>query len=169
MFFLRKPGSAKYEQSAVKFISLFGKITDILNLNDNDSNIDKLFSLIDIPDDKYDVFVGIVATLNMDKSPGFLAMKSVSHNMENKTYSEKVDILKSLRNSELIDIIVHCNRSLDMLKNMMALVDDKVVEEPLSLFVGFIRYITLIKKIKFGKTSAQPRIVPGITSIRKQN
>ena len=162
MFFLRKPGSYKYEQSAVKFISMFCDVTKILQLGDSDNRIDRLFSLIDVPDDKYDVFVGIVGTLNMDKSSGYLAMKSISYGMENKTYYEKVEIMKSLRNSELNDILLHCNQSLDMLKNMMSMVDDKIVEEPLSLFVGFMKYIALIKKIKFGRTNAQPKIAPSI-------
>ena len=162
MFFLRRPGSAKYEKSAVKFISLFGKITKILLQNENENDISKLFELIDIPDDMYDVFVGIVVALNIENSPGLLTMKGVSSVISGKTQPETVVILKSLRNSELNSIIEHSNRALEFISEKMSLVNENIVMEPMIMFLNFIQYISIIRKIKFGSTKAQPLLTSNL-------
>ena len=77
MLFIRKPGSSKYEKDAIEFIKIFSGISDVLgNIDEND--IDELFTLIDIPDDKFDVFVGIIASFHIDKTPGLLVMKQIA-------------------------------------------------------------------------------------------
>ena len=59
MFFLRKPGSSKYEEAAIEFIKIFSGISYVIgNVTEND--IDELFTIIDIPDDKFDVFLSLI-------------------------------------------------------------------------------------------------------------
>ena len=152
MFFIRKPGSSKYEEAAIEFIKIFAGISDILgNIDEND--IDELFTLIDIPDDKFDVFVGMIASFHIDKTPGLLVMKQIANkNRTKESNNDVIEFIKSLRNKELKDIINHSLNTLRLLNQMITTVDESLFEEPMFLFSSFVKYITLLKKIKFGRT-----------------
>ena len=152
MFFIRKPGSSKYEEAAIEFIKIFSGISDILgNIDEND--IDELFTLIDIPDDKFDVFVGMIASFHIDKTPGLLVMKQIANkNRTKESNNDVIEFIKSLRNKELKDIINHSLNTLKLLNQMIIIVDQSLLEEPMFLFSSFVKYITLLKKIKFGRT-----------------
>ena len=107
MFFIRKPGSSKYEEAAIEFIKIFSGISDILG-NIDENEIDELFTLIDIPDDKFDVFVGMIASFHIDKTPGLLVMKQIANrNRTKESNNDVIEFIKSLRNKELKDIINH--------------------------------------------------------------
>jgi len=152
MLFLRKPGSSKYEEAAIEFIKIFSGISDVIgNVTEND--IDELFTLIDIPDDKFDVLVGMVASFHIDKTPGLLVMKQIaSKNRTKESNNDVIEFIKSLRNKELKDIINHSLNTLRLLDHMITIVDQSLLEEPMFLFSSFVKYITLLKKIKFGRT-----------------
>lgn len=152
MLFIRKPGSSKYEKAAIEFIQIFSGISDVLgNIDEND--IDKLFTLIDIPDDKFDVFVGMIASFHIDKTPGLLVMKQIaSKNRTKESNNDVIEFIKSLRNKELKDVINHSVNTLRLLDQMVTIVDQSLLEEPMFLFSSFVKYITLLKKIKFGRT-----------------
>ena len=107
MLFIRKPGSSKYEKDAIEFIKIFSGISDVFgNIDEND--IDELFTLIDIPDDKFDVFVGMIASFHIDKTPGLLVMKQIANkNRTKESNNDVIEFIKSLRNKELKDIINH--------------------------------------------------------------
>ena len=158
MFFIRKPGSSKYEKAAIEFIQIFSGISDVLgNIDEND--IDELFTLIDIPDDKFDVFVGMVASFHIDKTPGLLVMKQIANkNRTKESNNDVIEFMKSLRNKELKDIINHSLNTLKLLNQMIIIVDQSLLEEPMFLFSSFIKYITLLKKIKFGRTKILDQI-----------
>ena len=158
MFFIRKPGSSKYEEAAIEFIKIFSGISDILgNIDEND--IDELFTLIDIPDDKFDVFVGMVASFHIDKTPGLLVMKQIANkNRTKESNNDVIEFIKSLRNKELKDIINHSLNTLRLLDQMVTIVDQSLLEEPMFLFSSFVKYITLLKKIKFGRTKILDKI-----------
>jgi len=158
MFFIRKPGSSKYEEAAIEFIKIFSGISDILgNIDEND--IDELFTLIDIPDDKFDVFVGMIASFHIDKTPGLLVMKQIANkNRTKESNNDVIEFIKSLRNKELKDIINHSLNTLKLLDQMVTIVDQSLLEEPMFLFSSFVKYITLLKKIKFGRTKILDKI-----------
>jgi len=164
MFFIRKPGSSKYEEAAIEFIKIFSGISDILgNIDEND--IDELFTLIDIPDDKFDVFVGMIASFHIDKTPGLLVMKHRTKESNN----DVIEFIKSLRNKELKDIINHSLNTLKLLNQMIITVDQSLLEEPMFLFSSFIKYITLLKKIKFGRTKILDQISIKSDEINESN
>ena len=158
MFFIRKPGSSKYEEAAIEFIKIFSGISDILG-NIDENEIDELFTLIDIPDDKFDVFVGMIASFHIDKTPGLLVMKQIANkNRTKESNNDVIEFIKSLRNKELKDIINHSLNTLKLLNQMIIIVDKSLLEEPMFLFSSFIKYITLLKKIKFGRTKILDQI-----------
>ena len=153
MFFLRKPGSSKYEEAALEFIKIFSGISDVIGNHVTENDIDELFTLIDIPDDKFDVFVGMVASFHIDKTPGLLVMKQIANkNRTKESNNDVIEFIKSLRNKELKDIINHSLNTLKLLDQMVTIVDQSLLEEPMFLFSSFVKYITLLKKIKFGRT-----------------
>ena len=41
---------------------------------------------------------------------------------------------------------------------MVTIVDQSLLEEPMFLFSSFVKYITLLKKIKFGRTKILDKI-----------
>ena len=169
MFFIRKPGSSKYEEAAIEFIKIFSGISDILgNIDEND--IDELFTLIDIPDDKFDVFVGMIASFHIDKTPGLLVMKQIANkNRTKESNNDVIEFIKSLRNKELKDIINHSLNTLKLLNQMIIIVDQSLLEEPMFLFSSFIKYITLLKKIKFGRTKILDQISIKSDEINESN
>jgi len=169
MFFIRKPGSSKYEEAAIEFIKIFSGISDILgNIDEND--IDELFTLIDIPDDKFDVFVGMIASFHIDKTPGLLVMKQIANkNRTKESNNDVIEFIKSLRNKELKDIINHSLNTLKLLNQMIITVDQSLLEEPMFLFSSFIKYITLLKKIKFGRTKILDQISIKSDEINESN
>ena len=169
MFFIRKPGSSKYEEAAIEFIKIFSGISDILgNIDEND--IDELFTLIDIPDDKFDVFVGMIASFHIDKTPGLLVMKQIANkNRTKESNNDVIEFIKSLRNKELKDIINHSLNTLKLLNQMIIIVDKSLLEEPMFLFSSFIKYITLLKKIKFGRTKILDQISIKSDEINESN
>jgi len=169
MFFIRKPGSSKYEEAAIEFIKIFAGISDILgNIDEND--IDELFTLIDIPDDKFDVFVGMIASFHIDKTPGLLVMKQIANkNRTKESNNDVIEFIKSLRNKELKDIINHSLNTLKLLNQMIITVDQSLLEEPMFLFSSFIKYITLLKKIKFGRTKILDQISIKSDEINESN
>ena len=153
MFFLRKPGSSKYEEAALEFIKIFSGISDVIGNHVTENDIDELFTIIDIPDDKFDVFVGMVASFHIDKTPGLLVMKQIANkNRTKESNNDVIEFIKSLRNKELKDIINHSVNTLRLLDQMVTVVDQSLFEEPMFLFSSFVKYITLLKKIKFGRT-----------------
>ena len=153
MFFLRKPGSSKYEEAALEFIKIFSGISDVIGNHVTENDIDELFTIIDIPDDKFDVFVGMVASFHIDKTPGLLVMKQIANkNRTKESNNDVIEFIKSLRNKELKDIINHSLNTLRLLDQMVTIVDQSLLEEPMFLFSSFVKYITLLKKIKFGRT-----------------
>jgi len=158
MLFIRKPGSSKYEKDAIEFIKIFSGISDVFgNIDEND--IDELFTLIDIPDDKFDVFVGMIASFHIDKTPGLLVMKQIANkNRTKESNNDVIEFIKSLRNKELKDIINHSLNTLKLLDQMVTIVDQSLLEEPMFLFSSFVKYITLLKKIKFGRTKILDKI-----------
>ena len=147
MLFLRKPGASKYEKAAIEFIRIFSGISNVMRDHDTEDDIDKMFTLIDVPDDKYDVFVGIVASFHMDKSAGLLVMKQISKiNTTKESDNDVIEFIKSLRNKELKDIITHSVNTLRLLDTMITLVDESILQEPMFLFSSFVKYLTLLKK-----------------------
>ena len=169
MFFIRKPGSSKYEEAAIEFIKIFSGISDILG-NIDENEIDELFTLIDIPDDKFDVFVGMIASFHIDKTPGLLVMKQIANkNRTKESNNDVIEFIKSLRNKELKDIINHSLNTLKLLNQMIITVDQSLLEEPMFLFSSFIKYITLLKKIKFGRTKILDQISIKSDEINESN
>ena len=169
MFFIRKPGSSKYEEAAIEFIKIFSGISDILG-NIDENEIDELFTLIDIPDDKFDVFVGMIASFHIDKTPGLLVMKQIANrNRTKESNNDVIEFIKSLRNKELKDIINHSLNTLKLLNQMIISVDQSLLEEPMFLFSSFIKYITLLKKIKFGRTKILDQISIKSDEINESN
>ena len=169
MFFIRKPGSSKYEEAAIEFIKIFSGISDILG-NIDENGIDELFTLIDIPDDKFDVFVGMIASFHIDKTPGLLVMKQIANkNRTKESNNDVIEFIKSLRNKELKDIINHSLNTLKLLNQMIIIVDQSLLEEPMFLFSSFIKYITLLKKIKFGRTKILDQISIKSDEINESN
>jgi len=169
MFFLRKPGSSKYEEAAIEFIKIFSGISYVIgNVTEND--IDELFTIIDIPDDKFDVFVGMVASFHIDKTPGLLVMKQIANkNRTKESNNDVIEFIKSLRNKELKDIINHSLNTLKLLNQMIITVDQSLLEEPMFLFSSFVKYITLLKKIKFGRTKILDQISIKSDEINESN
>ena len=97
MLFLRKPGSSKYEEAALEFIQIFSGISDVIGNHVTENDIDQLFTLIDIPDDKFDVFVGMIVSFHIDKTPGLLVMKQIaSKNRTKESNNDVIEFIKSL-------------------------------------------------------------------------
>ena len=80
-------------------------------------------------------------------------MKQIANkNRTKESNNDVIEFMKSLRNKELKDIINHSLNTLRLLDQMVTIVDQSLLEEPMFLFSSFVKYITLLKKIKFGRT-----------------